>query len=878
MGKVTLDYQPWVPKADPSDLFPFAYDLKLITTIEELKQILSQPTDYMGFDTETTGLNQEEIDLVGYSFCLDGKTAYYVPVWHFNFGLGEEAVELIYEKMCNTKVVAMFNMRYDVRVLEYRGYTTLFKEIEEKDYTEELEGLRQKYRELNKMCPYNTTEDLREAHKLELSNRPYIKYNMAKVNTYDVQAVVYLVDTNVKYPSLKNSEEWYLGWRGASFEETVKAASNELAVTMKKDTKTGEQVIKDLNFFYLTPEEAYKYAAVDALGTYLLGVKLKPFYDEAKTSGQLDIKCLQPLERFENELTLIDTERLGKYSVKLDKKIKEIQNRCWTAAGREFNLGSSKDCNEVLKSLNIHTGVVTKRGEMSTSKEAIQSSLEILKSKNPDDPAIQFLQDLTDYGGCTKQKSSYIDNIIEMAESNKHHKNRLRFSYKTTEVPSGRLAAGGDKKNQFFASVNIQNITKPHVTNHFCLPEDIVKQYYPEVIEAIDKSGTREEAETDLRYIDQEKLKELYTLCGKDFSEYKQEGKRWSYRIFGWVFSEEPWLIPNTQEYIVEGFIQDQNIRSCFLPDDGYYWVSLDFNAEEIRIPALWSREPAWVDAFSSGKDVHKATAVTIWGEENYSKDKRKKAKGANFGILYGMTARNFKERFDMSMEEAEEFVNQFKSGLPVLFNWVSSIELKGEKYGTVYTMFGRPRRVKYWFGTGDWSWINFAKRTCVNTVVQGTGADILKLVIIKLFNQFYNLDKPFTNLIRFKNTIHDEINYQITKNEKAFRPILKSVMNIMRVKLPDWPFPMEVGLSIGNRWGQSVDFNFDSKTLDVIGPKKDDASDKDLCKGIGLKYQDEEIESDKDPLRNMLKDGCKDLPNTNKPLIDYNVDYNEDE
>ena len=120
---------------------------------------------------------------------------------------------------------------------------------------------------------------------------------------------------------------------------------------------------------------------------------------------------------------------------------------------------------------------------------------------------------------------------------------------------------------------NIQNITKPHVTNHFCLPEEIVAKWYPDVIEAINKSGTREEAATPLYYIDKDKI---IKLCTDNNSECKipENATRWSYRIFGWVFSEEPWLIPGVEEYTVEGFIQDLNIRSTFLPDDDYFWVS----------------------------------------------------------------------------------------------------------------------------------------------------------------------------------------------------------------------------------------------------------------------------------------------------------------
>ena len=161
--------------------------------------------------------------------------------------------------------------------------------------------------------------------------------------------------------------------------------------------------------------------------------------------------------------------------------------------------------------------------------------------------------------------------------------------------------------------------------------------------------------------------------------------------------------------------------------------------------------------------------------------------------------------------------------------------------------MFGRPRRVRYWFDTKEWKWISFAKRTIVNSAVQGTGADILKIVMIKLFDELYlgkgkeidSFTSPVTGLVRFKNTIHDEINYQIYKDKEhnyaAFNKILKKIMNIMRVKQPTWPFHMEVGLSIGNRWGQSVDFDFDANTLDIIKPKGDIFTENDLVKSLNL-------------------------------------------
>lgn len=196
---------------------------------------------------------------------------------------------------------------------------------------------------------------------------------------------------------------------------------------------------------------------------------------------------------------------------------------------------------------------------------------------------------------------------------------------------------------------------------------------------------------------------------------------------------------------------------------------------------------------------------------------KEKWQSGANFGILYGMTGKNFAERFDMTLEEGEEFVETFKSKLPTLFTWTRRIEQIAAKYGTVSTMLGRPRRVRFWMNSTNWNDVSFGKRTAVNTIIQGTGADILKYVMIKLFNEIYQ-QPEMTKLIRFKSTIHDEINYQIKK--EYIRPICKKILKIMNCKLrPDWEFAMKTGLEIGNRWGQSVGFDFDLNTFEILHP-----------------------------------------------------------
>ena len=740
----------WVHKALPSDLYPNAYNLALIESMDELKKILSVPTQFISFDTETNGLNPERSEIVGYSFCMNGKDAYYVAVNHKvgQSNLGDGALDLIYNKLVsvsNGEVnkdmlhgVLMYNMRFDCRMMEWYGYVSSTL-----SYKERLEKI-------------------------------FFNYDMSKVSVIDVQMLVYLADTHKKYSSLKWCEEWFLGWRGASFEDTLGAAEN---------------------FEYLDPRECYTYAATDALGTYLVFPKVYPFLEEAKTSGQLDIKSLFPLMRYEQETILIDVDRLKLYSDQTQKEIEEVQNRVWAVAGYPFNIGSPKEKSQVMDRLGISTGNKTARGEWKSGKRDVAK---VLDEMDKSDPNYQFLKDLVDYASLVKQKSSYMDNIIEMCD-NEFHPNRLRFSYKTTEVPSGRLAAGGDKKNDFFANLNIQNITKPHACDWYYLPLKTVLEHWPKVKDCIFDEG-------------REKRDWFYTN--------EETGVTYNMtHILGYCFADKPYNIEGVQEYVIEGFVQEKNIRSAFLPDEGRYWVSIDYAAEELRIAALISKEPIWIKTFSENGDVHKSTAEAIWGKENYTKDLRKRAKGANFGILYGMDYHNFADGKSMTLEEAKEFMENYKNTLSTLFKWVNAHQAAAKRNKIVYTYFGRPIRVKKFFESEEYGQRNYGKRLAVNATIQGTGADILKSSFLKLWaNIFCNIDNR--KKCKFISTVHDEINYNITKQDVT--KIVPIIIKNMRMQLPNWEFPIDVGLSIGNKWGMDFDFNFDPVTFQILGPKGD--------------------------------------------------------
>lgn len=764
-------YENYIKQEKQSTDYPNAFNFYLINTIDELKRVLNQPSEYMGFDTETTGLNPDVDTLVGYSFCMDGKNAYYVPVDHAEYldnlveiteeeyntfnkedpiygvelkvdenkvahyyrgnrvrpGLGKESLDLIYNKMLNTRIVFMFNARFDMRFMEQYGFVQNNVPMAEKDL------------------------------------RSFYYYDMSRVSFVDVQAIIFLLDTNVPYPSLKGSEEYYLGWRGATFSETLGDAEN---------------------FYHLKPEEAYQYAATDALGTLLLGIKYQGVLLEAKKSGYFDNNFLYPLMLMENEYTHIDTDLLRSYSEYYHSEMTKLEQELYSIVGRPFNISSPTQKSEVFTMMNIDTGERNKRGELKAGK----ALLENIYTRYPvGDPRRTLMEGMIRYGNLKKQQTSYVDNTLKMCEESLY-KDHLRFSYKTTTVPTGRLAAGGDAKNKYASALNVQQVPKPHSCNYYYIrAEHCPKQILDRL------NNERQEFWIGTTYV---------------------------YRLLDWVFKTTPWEIEGVEEWTIEGFKQDAtNIRSTYVPDDGRYWISCDFSGEELRLSTLYSKEPVWLDAFKHGKDLHYATAESIFGVGNVNKERRKLAKQTNFSVLYGATARRIQALMKGTLEEAEDFLNNYKRSLPVLFKWIEERESYGGKFDTIYSYYGRPRRIAFYFRQDQpMSIRSFGLRTCVNNIIQSTGADVLKYSFLKLYDRFFRNNRDeVRKYVKFLNTVHDEINFNVSK-EKVYN-LVPQIIGCMILQEPTWEFPLIVGLDIGTRWGNCIEFEYDPKTYQILEP-----------------------------------------------------------
>ena len=230
--------------------------------------------------------------------------------------------------------------------------------------------------------------------------------------------------------------------------------------------------------------------------------------------------------------------------------------------------------------------------------------------------------------------------------------------------------------------------------------------------------------------------------------------------------------------------------------------------AEELRLVANIYKEQTWIKAFNSGQDVHKSTACKIFGEENYCKEARKKAKAASFGILYGASAYGFHNQFpDMTLEECEEFIEKFKAALPSIEAGQKASVRYAKKNGFVKTHFGRPRRVKYYLNHPDRSMRSFGERTVKNTAVQGAAGDCLKLMIIRLWKELFSKYPE----VKWVGSIHDEITYIIPKS--ILIDALKIIKKCQTIKLPDWPVQLDCDISIGKSFGELIPWFLDDET-----------------------------------------------------------------
>lgn len=227
-----------------------------------------------------------------------------------------------------------------------------------------------------------------------------------------------------------------------------------------------------------------------------------------------------------------------------------------------------------------------------------------------------------------------------------------------------------------------------------------------------------------------------------------------------------------------------KEIRKCFIPEEGCLFFSADYSQIELRIMAHLSEDENMMEAFRSGQDIHRATAAKIWHEEieNVNDAQRKKAKQANFGIIYGITTYGLAQRMDIPNSEAKELIEGYFRTFPKVQAYMEWAKQTAREKGYAETIFHR-RRYLTDINSKNGTVRGFAERNAINAPIQGSEADIIKVAMIRIHKRFEEENIRSKMILQ----VHDELNFSVYPDEKeqVERIVIEEMQNAYTLRVP---------------------------------------------------------------------------------------------
>jgi DNA polymerase-1 len=245
--------------------------------------------------------------------------------------------------------------------------------------------------------------------------------------------------------------------------------------------------------------------------------------------------------------------------------------------------------------------------------------------------------------------------------------------------------------------------------------------------------------------------------------------------------------------------IRDENgreIRKAFIPSDtDHLFLSADYSQIELRIMAAVSGDKVMTEAFLNGEDIHAATASKIFGIpiSEVTSDMRRKAKTANFGILYGISAFGLAQRLNISRGEAKQLIDDYFTNFSMVKNYMDSQLVLARQRGYVETIMGRKRFLSD-INSANTSVRAFAERNAINAPIQGSAADIIKVAMININKTFAEKGIQSKMILQ----VHDELNFDVLKTELEEVKIIVKYEMENAVKLT---VPLDVEMDAAENW-----------------------------------------------------------------------------
>jgi len=501
-----------------------------------------------------------------------------------------------------------------------------------------------------------------------------IKYDYKVLKRWGVDIKHILFDTMVAAWVLDSS------LRSFSMDSLAETVLNHKTIEFKDIVPKGG-IFSDVHI-----DQAAEYAAEDADITYRLYLNFNKKLDNNKKLKDLFFNMEVPLIRIlgdmELEGVLLDGESLGEFSKELAESLNVIEQEIYTECGKEFNISSTKQLQEVL---------FTERGltPLKKTKTGYSTDTAVLEQLAKEDIVPEMI---IEYRGLSKLKSTYADALPKLINSST---GRVHTHFLQTGTATGRLSS---------KDPNLQNIP------------------------VRDDRGRR--------------------------------------------------------------------IRAAFVPKPGTVFLSADYSQIELVVLAHLSKDPALVSAYNSGRDIHTQTAAVINKVtlEEVTPGMRRIAKTINFGVMYGMSAFRLSNELDISRKDAAMFIDNYFTEFAGIKSFMDKTLLDAEDRAAVFTILGRKRELPGMKSSNKMIKAG-AQRAAINSVVQGSAADIMKLAMLEINRRLATECKGAKLILQ----VHDEFIFEVPEDGVGeLKTLVKESMEGAYKLI----VPLTSSIEIGGNWG----------------------------------------------------------------------------
>lgn len=566
------------------------------------------------------------------------------------------------------------------------------------------------------------------------------------------------------------------------------------------------------------PKRCTKYAAMDADATFRLYKRYKHIKEEFSLPHRVDTKLVDIIRRMEQTGGLeLNLEYINSCLTQLKQREQFLQEQVFRAAGQEFAIGSSKQLGDILfEKLGMPSPGRTKGGQHATGAK----ELEKLAEQYP------IAEWVVSYKKIQKAQGSYFGKLLKLQSLGI----KPRFSFNQFAAPTYRLAApGGDPEEDGKTGVNIQAVSNGEARSFMAcevmVPEEgaatsnsiyssqldddemLFGEATPTVIPIKTVLNTEEAYQKPWVWDQEDGTK----VCVLDSCKHCDVGCASAGLDVTRRHTPNIRVIPS--------------VRQSFRAPKGYVLLGCDYDRQELVIGANLSKEPKWVNALLNDSDLHAITAQAAfkispeqW--ENLAPDikKRRRAVGKilNFATFYGATAHTLSRNTGLALPTAQAIYDGFVKGHPHLFAWMDRVKLFARKNGYTNTYFGRRRWLKQFYNEGSNGMKAFADRSAVNTAVQGTGADVTRIAMVKC-DQWLKDNQVDWDIARIVLSIHDELVFLI--REDLLDTIGPQMVKNMMFNVKGWAVQLSVEPKVGVVWGQSKKYKFSKADSGVLIP-----------------------------------------------------------